>query len=401
MDIFIARQPICDRARSLRGYQVLFWPGLSELWEYAVQEEMALSSFVSQTLVPEMRKILDGKKAFITFDHQMMESGAPARFRSTMVTVNIDEDVRATEAAIRTCRTLKERGFDVAVSLSSHAEPPSPLAELANIFRVDFAESSQEQIEAYPRVAEAASARLWATNVKTDKDFANAVARGYSLFQGEFLHLPGADVDSRTLSHGFACLRLLYEVNTPEPSMPRIAQIVAASRTLSEHILRIVNSPAVGLAREVSSVGLALPLLGLDEITKWISLHAASVFSDRNASVLLRSGLVRAKFTELLGQEANFKNPPSELFMLGLGSGVAPLFRGHMKDVPDMIPLSEQARSALTGAPGPHLNLLDLAVSYEQGMWIKVSSLSKSLGLDKRSIPSLYAEAIRWANSIL
>lgn len=61
-------------------------------------------------------------------------------------------------------------------------------------------------------------------------------------------------------------MALLRELRAPEPSMPRIEEIVSRDMGMSSKVLQLVNSSFFGLRRTVSSPAQAVTLLGLDTI---------------------------------------------------------------------------------------------------------------------------------------
>ena len=94
-----------------------------------------------------------------------------------------------------------------------------------------------------------------------------------------------ADPELRRLAGGARTLPsvpdLYHRINTElvsdDPSAARIGEIIAQDPAMSLKILQIVNSSFFGLRREVSDIGQATALLGLDTISSLVL--AAGVFS--------------------------------------------------------------------------------------------------------------------------
>jgi HD-like signal output (HDOD) protein len=79
-----------------------------------------------------------------------------------------------------------------------------------------------------------------------------------------------------------AVAKVLDETNRQEPDMHKIDQIVSCDQALASKILRLVNSAYYGLSRQVTSVGQAVLILGIQQIrTITLSVGSISAFSSR------------------------------------------------------------------------------------------------------------------------
>lgn len=75
---------------------------------------------------------------------------------------------------------------------------------------------------------------------------------------------------------------LVKELKAPEPSMVRVARIIAQDMGMTSKILQIVNSPFFGVARSVSDPIQAANLLGMDMIIALaLTAQAFAQFEDR------------------------------------------------------------------------------------------------------------------------
>jgi HD-like signal output (HDOD) protein len=63
---------------------------------------------------------------------------------------------------------------------------------------------------------------------------------------------------------------VLREMHSDDPSMARVAEIIAKDVSMSAKLLQVVNSAGVGLRREVTSVAQAASLLGLQRISAMV-----------------------------------------------------------------------------------------------------------------------------------
>ena len=82
---------------------------------------------------------------------------------------------------------------------------------------------------------------------------------------------------------------LLDELRSPYASVARVGELISQDPGLTAQLLRVVNSPVVGLARPVGDPALAVTLLGLDTVAAMLVQH--HLFALANERVLDRLGL--------------------------------------------------------------------------------------------------------------
>jgi EAL and modified HD-GYP domain-containing signal transduction protein len=88
------------------------------------------------------------------------------------------------------------------------------------------------------------------------------------------------------------------------------------------------------------------------------------------------------------------------LFLLGLCSLLDVILRQSMEVALTDMPLSTPIREALLGAPNSSRAALDAIVAYERGEWDAAGELIEKLGLGQSALPSIYADAVRWARTL-
>ncbi|MDA6106704.1 HDOD domain-containing protein, partial [Escherichia coli] len=71
-------------------------------------------------------------------------------------------------------------------------------------------------------------------------------------------------------SYYHSYFQILKEVESPEPDLEKIKDVIEKDISLSYKLLRLINNPVFRPRNEVSSIKQAIMLLGLNEIKKWI-----------------------------------------------------------------------------------------------------------------------------------
>ena len=188
-------------------------------------------------------------------------------------------------------------------------------------------------------------------------------------------------------------LELLRLVGDEDTKVEVIATVVESDPALAGRMLKLVNSPFVGVARRVVSISVAVRLLGLRTV-KNLALGLSLVTSNRNGRCqafdyegFWSGSLARAVAARQLA--AFFRNfPPDEAFAAGLLSKVGRL--GLAAVCPE-----EYARVLREAASAPSGDLLGME---RQAFGIDHQELSAELMADWH-LDELFCEAVRAQDS--
>jgi EAL and modified HD-GYP domain-containing signal transduction protein len=71
-----------------------------------------------------------------------------------------------------------------------------------------------------------------------------------------------------------------------------------------------------------------------------------------------------------------------------------------MENIMKKLPLAENIKKALLGTKNVLRDYLDLAVSYQNASWEEVNMLSNKLQIDQNILPTIYFDALGWADSV-
>ena len=119
-----------------------------------------------------------------------------------------------------------------------------------------------------------------------------------------------------------AALRILAACADPKSELSAIARLVAADPSLTADLLRIINSAYFGFDREIASIELAVPLLGLNALRTralCVALHATASAADlRNMDLdqFLEDSVRRAVAARELAKRVSIN--PDDAFAAGL-----------------------------------------------------------------------------------
>jgi EAL and modified HD-GYP domain-containing signal transduction protein len=89
------------------------------------------------------------------------------------------------------------------------------------------------------------------------------------------------------------------------------------------------------------------------------------------------------------------------LFLVGLFSLMDSVFRMPLDDILARVALSDDANNALLHRTGLYAAPLEIAESYELGMFENAAEVAKSAGMNDKQLGSMYTTALAWAADAL
>ncbi len=401
MNIFVARQPILKKDKSIYGYELLFRNGLENCFNAVNLDEATLAVIRNALLVFGSEKLTGGKKAFINFTKNLLLSEVPSYLPNDNSVIEILETVEVDQEVLAACQELKEKGYRLALDDYVWQEhDQNPLTEVIHFVKVDFLNTLPADRQALVESFRQKDVGLLAEKIETREDFQEALEMGFSYFQGYFFSTPeiisGKDIPGYKLSY----LEILKEICRETLDFVQFEKIINLDPPLCLKMLTYLNSAYFGLRHEVNSIGHALNLLGEKEIRKWAALVILANLGKNQPTELMRLSILRARFCESLAPKVNLTMRGSELFLMGLLSLMDVFLGRPLNEILENIPLSKDIKEALLGHQNAHRLVLDLVVNYEKAAWQNVSPLVQQLHLDENDLPDSYASAIEFVESI-
>ncbi len=399
-EIYVARQPIFDRSGQVYAYELLYRSSLDNYFNHHDGDE-ASSSVINDSMFGfGLDSLTGGKTAFINLTRTVLLNEWITVIPRELVAVEVLETVDPDEAVIAACQKLKKDGYRVVLDDFVYEARFEPLLELADIVKIDFIISSKEERAAMCQRFSDKPFLMLAEKVESHAEYQEALALGFSYFQGYFFCKP--EVVSRKDIPGFKLnyLRFLQELNQPDLDFSNMERIIKHDIALSYKLLRYINSVSFGWRKEVESIKQALVMLGERPLRKWAALAAFSSIAEDKPPELLTTSLVRASFCELIAADVSMKGKELDLFFIGMLSVVDALVDRPIEEILDEINISDEVKEALIDGGTPAANILQLITAYQQAEWQQVSEMVELLGIDEARVPKLYCEAIAWADEV-
>lgn len=393
---YVARQPIFDREEKVFGYELLFRDGLQNAFHGDTDE--ASRATLDRSLLMGLEVLCDGRRAFVNCTRDTLIKGLVTLLPSTTTVVEILESVPADPDVFTACRNLKEAGYLIALDDYVAGDPREPLADLADIIKVEMQLTTEQERTAMMKQFGPWRCRMLAEKIETQADFLRARDQGFVYFQGYFFRRPEMlstrDMPANRLNY----LRMLQEVSRPDLDLPGLEKLIKSEASVCYRLLRYLNSAVFGFRSEIHSVRHALSLLGERDLRRWVRLIAAVGAGQERTSDLVLSALVRGRFGELLAPYVS--HGESDLFLMGLLSLIDAMLEMPMADVLEKIPLDHATKAVLLGQPSALRPVFQLMLAHESGEWEAGASLSTSLRLNSEDVASLYWQAQEWARKL-
>ncbi|MDP9114665.1 MAG: HDOD domain-containing protein [Acidobacteriota bacterium] len=403
MEVVVARQAIFDSQRKLYGYELLFRPDAASNQFDGTEAAAATMQVLANTLMSAgAETLLGGKKAFVNFDHNLLAKNMYLALPRQSLVIEILETVAPTADLVALCEGIRKQGYTLALDDFADAPAFAPLAQIAQVIKVDLRLSSREEQVSMLGTYKPRGVQMLAEKVETYEEFEWARRAGYDLFQGYFFARPEI-VRSQDIPPMIAtCLRLLREVQQPELDFRRLERLIREDVSLTYKLLRYANS-ALFKRGDIRSIHAALVALGEDHIRRWVTLATLPKLATNKPGELLTLSLVRAHFCERLAELAGAASS-NQAFLVGMFSLLDALIDQPLEEVLRKMDLGKNVTQAVLGT-GPQNDLLtallQVVCCYERGDWGQLAKEARHCGISTEAIGEAYLDSTAWAEQVM
>jgi len=397
--IHVARQAILDARGLVNGYELRYRGVLRDAAESVDADVAGARLLAGAVLDLRIDTLTDGHTAFINITRSMLVNGAATLLRPNVAVFEIGADIGVDPEVIAACRSLRSGGYRLVLDDFTPGSPAGRLLPYVAFVKVDVRAMSADTLADIAKRMGARRVTLVAAHVDTRVAFETARDAGCGLFQGHYFRRPETRSGAGLPWQHAAYVRLLSALNRPALSIDELETLVKQHAILAVRILQCINSAAYAVQREVHSIREAIVFLGTGIIKKWASVWCLSKLTIGVGSELTRLSLIRARSCELLAEGLTGIDP-DELFLVGLCSVLDAILDRPMADAIAGLPLTDEAKAALLGQPGPMRAILDAVIAYEDGAWEDAVDAVESLGATESRLPLAQRGALMWAQEL-
>jgi len=395
---YLARQPILNSRGHVHAYELLFRSGIENSFNGS-DLETASRAVLDDAVIFGLEELCDGLPAFINCTAEVLTCELADVLPPRLTVLEILETAEPTPELIAACRKFEAQGYRIALDDFVWDAKFAPLVELATYIKIDFLAFSPKERGQILRQIHDCGAQLVAEKVETADDHLQAVREGFSLFQGYYFCRPvmmeKRKIPSNTLFH----FEILQELLKEPLEIRRLVPLVKSDASLTYRLLRLVNSAGFCIRQDVRSIQSAIVIAGDDAFRRIATLAIASELNAGQPAEILHMALIRARFCELAAPLCSLNS--TEQYLLGLFSLLPAMLQVPIDQVAPMLPLRVEIRESLRGLDLPEHHLLGWLEAHERADWIASDAISFHSHINRDRLFRLYAEAVRWAASVI
>jgi EAL and modified HD-GYP domain-containing signal transduction protein len=405
-NFYLGRQPILDRNQALFGYELLFRTAPSGAARIETDIH-ATASVIAHVAQLGLDRVAGQAQAFLNVDAEVLSSDIFSFLPREQVVLEVVETLSATPAVMERMRELAGHGFRFALAdVAAETEQAAALLPLVQYVKMNLRDTALPALGALAPRLRQGGRRLMAEKVETRAEFDACLALGFDFFQGYYFAHP-AVMSGKKLSPSQQAIVELMTLITSDADNVVIERAVKRDVTLALNLLRLVNTPGVGLRHRLDSVAQALMVLGRRQLQRWlqIMLYAEPAKQGHSTTPLLALATTRGRLLELLAAKLRpgQRNIADIAFTVGIMSLMDALFAMPMADIVEQIPVSDEVRAALVGRSGFFGELLGLCECIEDidGMAAQVTPMLAQLALSCEDLAELEMAAFAWSDTVV
>lgn len=409
MDIYVARQPIFDLNEKTVAYELLYRSSTVNKYRHTNGDQATTDVIVNSFLNIGIKELSNGKPCFINFTEKLLKLGVPSYFNPLAIVVEILETVEINEEVLKICKELKSLGYVIALDdffISQWSDTTIQLLDYVDIIKIDFRTTKRNDRQEIIRFTKGRDIRFLAEKVETMEEYGEAREDGFVYFQGFYFSKPVILNSYDIPSYYHSYFQILKEIESPEPDIEKIKDIIERDISLSYKLLRLINNPVFRPRTEVSSIKQAIILLGLNEIKKWIyvlAIRGAEIGTDDSSKEreIIDLSLKRGKVGELIGRRLGSEALASKYFLLGMFSLMDSLLHLPMDQLLQDLPLSNELKEALSGEMNDAFVMLQFLKDIEHAFHEDEEMAVNPTSMDQEELFRLYAESSDWASKVM
>lgn len=396
----MARQPVFDRRQEVYGYELLFRSSLDNACVHQDLDQASFEMLHTSLLGFGLDVLLGDTVGFVNASREVLTQEFYLVLPRDRTVIELIDSVEPCAEVVAACEGLKRAGYQLALDDFVRRPEMMPLAELADVIKVDMLHSTPAERRTIVREFTPRRVKLVAEKVETRAMLAQAMQEGFTHFQGYFFCEPEVLSATDVPAYKRNCVRFMAELNRPELNFDRLEEVIRQEMALAVKLLRYLNSAGFGWRHEVTSIKHALRVLGENAARKWCSLMALTVMGEDRPSQIVVQSLVRAMFSEQIAREAGFGSRSPDLFLTGMLSSLEVLMGRPMEEVLVQIPVSQEIRDTLLGRRTTISPIWGLVLAYERADWDQVRECAIQADVSTGRLPALYRDAVQWVDRI-
>jgi EAL and modified HD-GYP domain-containing signal transduction protein len=397
---FVARQAILDRNENVFAYELLYRNSSENFFPENVTDDAATAQlFFDSLLFYGIDNLVDGKKVFINLSTSSILSDLPKLIDPKDVVLEIIERTTQLDQILPLIEELMKNQYVFALDDYDGDPKWDKLLKRVQYIKLEVEEKLEDTLDKIRTLKKEFPKKLIIVErIEDYNSFELIKNAGADFFQGYYftkpklLHFKNINPSQKTIID-------LLKVTLKVPlEFDAIIKKIEIDTALVARLLRLSNLRCKS-SKKISSIAQAIIYLGENTIKQFVTVLALSDLGENKPSELLKQGLIRAKFIELV-LKTN-KNLSEKGYLLGLISIFNALIDVELSFVFKELSLSLEIQDALENHSGKLGQCFELCLKIENNDFTGIQESQKQINLDETFIMNCYAEALNFADEII
>ena len=396
MFAYIARQPIFNVNKDVRGYELLYRDGKSGNVANIVDGDAATYSVLSDAITLFGLPMLTNKRrAYVNFTKNLVMNDFVFMTDPKDIVVEILESTDVDDEFKEKISEMKEAGYVLALDDYSGQDVFDDILPMIDIVKVDFvATPDRERQRELADKLLSVPVTLLAEKVETMEDFNAALDMGFSLFQGFFFEKPRIFNKRIPTLAGSSYGRILNELQKPDVDFETCAKIISSDASMTYMVMKKVQSLNYYRGNAIVGIKLALVMMGVGELRRYIVLMLARKNNVTHSDELVKQAYLRGIFIEELMKKSKYEDKADQGFLLGMFSLLDKILGAQMEDLLEDIDIEKDLKDALFGKGENYFSrFLQYVLIYEMGN-PNLLLPDVKLRVDEKTVTDCYMQCI-------
>lgn len=408
MDLLIVPVPIFNADIAVEAYYFRHQKGIDML---EASRGTGLLDGIMNSAPLEMLNMISidtftmGKPIFVPINNYMLLASLENQTTQPpdKIIFLVDGNVKMEPEYLANMERLRSLGFRFAIQKISNADVYEPVLRQCSYIFYDhriFEQAEQAKLRADIGVRYRHILSVY-THIESMEKFQELKKRYKGMFEGRFYRVPLTKGVTTVSPLQMNLINLINLVRDENFEFEDVTKIIQKDPALTVSLLRLVNSPYIGLRRKVNTISQAVTMLGQTEIRKWITTAVSRLLGADKPNEVTRLSLIRAKFAEELAMRFGMKEQAQGLFLMGLFSVLDAILEIAMPDALKLVHVSDNIYDALVEGKGDYNLVYQFMLQYESANWNAVSRTLILHDLTTNDIYNAYIGALGWYRDLM
>ena len=366
MDVYLARQPICNRQKKTVAYEMLYRSSPENCYHPEWDGTDKTKKLIHNMMLNfGFDYVTQGKRAFLNFTDTLLLGTTPFLLPAESVVIELLEDIVYTPELIERLQMLHTYGYTLALDDYTGEEIPDEVIRLVQMIKVDWKLTSyQTRMDIVKKFKHNKS--LLAEKIETEAQFVQAKNMGFDFFQGYYFARPSLHFKKAYDVSIVTYIHLWEQIASPSVDYTELGKIVERDIGATYKLLCKANTLQYFHTHRVHSVQHALMIMGSDEVRRWILLVLLNNLSDGHNEEAVQQALIRAVFAERMAELCGYSEYAHLAYLVGMFSVVDDESKDMLNQLVESGPALREIKEAFSGKNTIIGEILQFTLSYEK-----------------------------------